>query len=63
MARHSLTLSEQITGIKAALHSRRTPVQLRPALQRRLQKLERLLGKQPRSRARRKPKFLGWFSL
>jgi hypothetical protein len=60
VAKGSLTLSEQIAGIKAALASKRTPRHLRPALRRRLRKLERALKDQSRVSVRR-PRFLGWF--
>ena len=60
MAKRSISLSEQIAGIKAALASKRTPRRLRPALRRRLHKLEVALNERSRVSTRR-PKFLGWF--
>lgn len=60
MPKHSLSLSEQVAGIKAALASKRTPNQLRRALRRHLRKLERRLSKRTHPHVQR-PKFLGWF--
>jgi hypothetical protein len=62
MPRHSLSVAEQIAGVKAALRSKRTPHQFRPALHRRLRELEGKLKKSAPARVRR-PKFLGWFKL
>jgi len=60
MSKHSLGLYEQIAGLKVALASKRTPRRLRPALRRRLQRLEQEFGKHSRP-ILRSPKFLGWF--
>lgn len=62
MARHKLTLAEQLAGIRAALASRRTPSRLKPSLRRRMADLERRVGKRADAKVR-KPKFLGWFEL
>ena len=63
MARHKLSLSEQRAGIIAALKSKKTPAGFRPSLRRRLEALERELGKNGQKSSARgvSPKFLGWF--
>lgn len=51
MARRKLTLEEQLKGVRAAIQSRRTPLQLKEGLQRRAEELEKRLkteGKKPR---------------
>lgn len=40
MARHRLTLAEQIKGLRKALKNPRTPQQFRAGMKKRLQKLE-----------------------
>jgi hypothetical protein len=46
MARHELTLQEQLEGVKLALASRRTPPQLKDSLRRRVRELERQIQDQ-----------------
>jgi hypothetical protein len=50
MARHQLTLQEQLNGVRAALKSRTTPLQLKPGLRSREQELLREIqnAKSPR---------------
>ena len=43
MARRTLSLEEQLRGVRAAIKSRRTPPQLREGLKRRAEELERKL--------------------
>jgi hypothetical protein len=45
MARHKLTLQEQLRGVRAAIHSRRTPPQLKKGLERHRDKLEKKLAR------------------
>ena len=45
MARHKLSLKEQLRGVEHALRSRRTPKQFREGLRKRKKQLERALGK------------------
>ncbi len=45
MARHKLTLREQLRGVERALRSRRTPKQFREGLRKRKAQLERKLRK------------------
>src|SRR2546425_1051594 len=45
MARHELSLEEQLEGVRAALRSRQTPPQLREGLRRREAQLEDQLRK------------------
>jgi len=59
MAKHSLSLHEQATGIRAALASKKTPNRLRPALRRRLKELEQGL-KTKSQKSTRAPRFVGW---
>jgi len=40
MARHKFTTAEKIEGVRKALHSKKTPAQLKPGLRRYLAKLE-----------------------
>jgi hypothetical protein len=60
MARHVLTVAEQLRGIRAALASPRTPPQLREFLEQRRKELVSRIEKQrsARRRARRKPGLL-----
>lgn len=44
MARHQLTLQEQLRGIRAAIRSKRTPPQLRDGLRKREQWLQEKIG-------------------
>lgn len=44
MARHELSLRDQLKGVRAAIKSRKTPPQLREGLQKRAKDLERELG-------------------
>jgi hypothetical protein len=61
--RHVLTVEEKIRGLRAALASRKTPSQLRPALRRHLRSLES--GKSSISKRDRggDSGFLGFFKL
>lgn len=43
MARHKLSLKEQLRGVEHALRSRRTPKQFREGLRKRKKQLERAL--------------------
>ena len=51
MARHKLTLKEQLKGVRAALQSRRTPLQLRPGLKRRAEQLKKKIKAAQKKRA------------
>jgi hypothetical protein len=44
MARRKLTLKEQLKGVRAALKSKRTPLQLRHGLQARAEWLRKRIG-------------------
>jgi hypothetical protein len=46
MGRRTLTLEDQLRGIRAALKSERTPPQLKPGLTKRKEFLEKSLGKE-----------------
>jgi hypothetical protein len=48
MARRKLTVEEQLKGVRAALRSKRTPVQLRRGLHDRAEWLERQIAKRNR---------------
>ena len=45
MARRTLTMTEQLRGVRAALKSKRTPPQLKPGLEKRKAFLLKHLGK------------------
>lgn len=45
MARRKLSLEDQLRGVEAAIRSPRTPRQLREGLRRRMEALEKALGK------------------
>jgi hypothetical protein len=68
MARHVLTLEEQLRGLRAAIASPRTPNHLRKALRDRLSILEKKFDRQKqRDSARRKGKrkagLMDWLGL
>jgi hypothetical protein len=46
MGRRTLTLEDQLRGIRAALKSKRTPPQLKPGLTKRKEFLEKSLGRE-----------------
>ena len=46
MPRHKLTLEQQLKGVRAAMRSPRTPLQLRKGLQRRAEELEKQITAQ-----------------
>jgi len=45
---HRLSLEAQLKGVRAALRSRKTPPQLKEGLRRRVDQLQRQLGRQRR---------------
>jgi hypothetical protein len=57
MARRRLTLTEQLKGIRAAIHSKKTPPQLREGLRKRAKWLRTEL-RQSRRRKKKIKKFL-----
>jgi hypothetical protein len=57
MARRTLTLEDQLRGIRAALKSTRTPPQLKPGLTKRKEFLE---GRLEKPKKREKKSFWTW---
>jgi hypothetical protein len=54
MARRKLTPEQQLKGVRAAIRSKRTPVQLREGLRRRADWLAKQIGKPDRRRAQKR---------
>ena len=69
MMRHTLTIAEKLAGVRAALASDKTPVQLRSGLEKYFRHLQAELARKRRrgrglvGKVRRKagPGFLDWF--
>jgi hypothetical protein len=56
MARRTLSMTEQLMGVRKALKSKKTPPQFRPGLLRRKELLETQLGEQHKGKSKRKRK-------